>query len=401
MSGHKIMISFQKRMNKVQLTANILFSGIGCQERGFENSGLFDLNVLTTSDINKESVLSYAAIHKNLTLKMVEEYDNYPPRQEMADYLKSINAGYDPDKNKPYDWDKLVKRKKKDLEKYWLAYKITNNVGDIRLIKKLPYADFWTISFPCTDISISGKMRGFADQSGTRSSLLWDNIRLLRRAKFDGTLPKFIMIENVKNLVGSKFINDFNDLLGIFDEIGFNTYWKVLNGKDCGVPQNRERVFLIAIRKDIDSGSFEFPQPFDNGIRLRDILEEEVDEKYYLGEDKIEPIRKELMEYLEKNKVDDNSLHQIGYINANNCEGNRIYEDNTARTLKALAGGGGAKTGFYLQSDNELHLIENIDDRKSQGYQIYSDDYSKTLTSTGGGWSGKTGSYLLSDKIGE
>lgn len=69
------------------------------------------------------------------------------------------------------------------------------------------------------------------------------------------------------------------------DEIGFNVYWEVLNAKDCGVPQNRERVFLIGIRKDIDNATYEFPKPFDTGIRLKDVLDKEVDDKYYLSED--------------------------------------------------------------------------------------------------------------------
>lgn len=271
-------------LSKVKLTANILFSGIGCQERGFDNSGLFDLEVLNTSDINKESVLSYAAIHCGMTNEMVDKYADYPSREEMAQYLTDINLGYEPEKNKYFDWDKLAKKKKKDLEKYWLACKLTNNLGDISKIDELPYADFWTCSFPCTDISVAGKMKGLNPDSSTRSSLLWDNINLLNKAKDAGTLPKYIMFENVKNLVSKKFIDDFNSLIDVLDELGFNTYWSIINGKDCGVPQNRERVFVIAIRNDIDSGKFTFPKPFDTGIRLKDILEECVDDKYYLSD---------------------------------------------------------------------------------------------------------------------
>lgn len=269
---------------KIKLTANILFSGIGCQERGFENSGLFDIKVLNTSDINKESVLSYAAIHCGLTNEMVNTYTDYPSREKMAQHLTDINLGYEPEKNKYFDWFKLTKKKGNDLEKYWLACKLTNNLGDISRVEELPCADFWTCSFPCTDISVAGKMKGLDPDSGTRSSLLWENIKLLKKAKDNNTLPKYIMVENVKNLVSKKFIEHFNNLISVFDDLGFNTYWSVINGKDCGVPQNRERVFVIAIRKDIDSGKYTFPQPFDTGIRLKDVLEETVDEKYYLSE---------------------------------------------------------------------------------------------------------------------
>lgn len=272
-------------MNKEKLTMNVLFSGIGCQERGFQNSNLFDVEVVNTSEINKEAVLSYAAIHCGMTQEMVDTYTEYPSREEMVRQLKEINLGYEPEKNKCYDWDKLARRKTNDIEKYWLACKLTHNLGDINKIEFLSYADLWTISFCCQDISVAGKMRGLKPDSGTRSSLLWENIRLLKRAKDDGTLPKYLMFENVKNLVSKKFIDDFNNLLEVLDELGFNSYWKVLNAKDCGVPQNRERVFVISIRKDIDNGTYDFPKPFDTGIRLKDVLDKEVDEKYYLSKD--------------------------------------------------------------------------------------------------------------------
>lgn len=264
---------------------NVLFSGVGAQERGFENSGLFDVKVLTTSDINKEAVLSYAAIHCGLAHEMVDNYEDYPSREEMAQYLTEINLGYEPEKNKRYDWFKFARRKKNDIEKYWLACRLTNNLGDISKIEELPYADLWTCSFPCTDVSVSGKMKGLNPDSGTRSSLLWENIRLLKKAVEDGKSPKYLMFENVKNLVSKKFISDFNNLIEVLEELGFNTYWKVINGKDCGIPQNRERVFAFAIRKDIDTGKMDFPKPFDNGVKLKDVLEDSVDEKYYLNDE--------------------------------------------------------------------------------------------------------------------
>lgn len=326
-------------LNKVKLTGNILFSGIGAQERGFEDSGLFEINVLTTSDICKETVLSYAAIHCGLTNEMVENYDKYPSREEMAQHLTNINLGYEPEKNKHYDWFKLIKKKNKDLEKYWLACKLSNNLGDISKIEELPCADFWTVSFCCQDISVAGKMKGLKPDSGTRSSLLWDNIKLLGKAKSNGTLPQYILLENVKNLVGSAFINDFNSLISVLDEIGFNTYWKVINGKDCGIPQNRERVFVIAIRKDIDTKEFSFPKPFDSGIRLRDILETMVDKKYYLPDLKIESIRTSGNN--DCNNINSNDINMLGLFNIKgNEQVRRVYGENgISPTLNTMQGG--------------------------------------------------------------
>lgn len=164
---------------------------------------------------------------------------------------------------------------------YEAIHGAVRNYGDISKIEKLDYADFWTYSFPCQDISIAGRQRGINEH--TRSGLLYQVERLLEVAKTQGELPKYLMLENVKNLVGKKFKAQFDEWIQKLDQIGFNTYWKVLNSKNYGVPQNRERVFAISIRKDIGTG-YQFPDEFNSGLKLRDILEKEVDEKYYVSE---------------------------------------------------------------------------------------------------------------------
>ena len=272
-------------MDKVKLTANILFSGIGFQERGFQMSGVFDLEVVSTSEICKESILSYATIHNGLTPELIENYD-YPSIDEMIKELKEKNIGYVPEKNQYYDWEKHRKKRQNILKKFWLASHLNRNLGDISRIKELPYADLWTISFPCQSISCSGKMRGFKPDSGTRSSLLWENIRLLKHAVDNGKPPKYLMFENVKNLVSVKFIDDFLELLEILDEMGYNSSWKVLNAKDCGVPQNRERVFVVCWRKDIDTGRYEWPKPIECETRLEDYLNPDADDKYFVKGEK-------------------------------------------------------------------------------------------------------------------
>ena len=166
---------------------------------------------------------------------------------------------------------------------------------------------------PCQDFSVAGKQKGSvwtckdcgheynpltvhwskrdkcpqcnsSNIEKTRSSLLVEYLRVIRANK-----PNFGIYENVKNIVGKQFRDTtfklFEDEL---HEYGYNTYWKVLNAKNYGIPQNRERVYLIFIRKDLDNGQFKFPEPFDNGIRLKDILEDEVDEKFYLSDDKVQ-----------------------------------------------------------------------------------------------------------------
>lgn len=159
------------------------------------------------------------------------------------------------------------------------------NFGDITKVdaESLPDMDFLTYSFPCQDISVAGKGMGLSKDSGTRSSLLWECHKIIAAKR-----PKYLMMENVKNLVGKRNLPDFQSWINELRELGYNNYYKVINAKDCGVPQNRERVFCVSIRRDADEGTFRFNEPFDNGVRLKDLLEDEVEEKFYIADEKVE-----------------------------------------------------------------------------------------------------------------
>ena len=172
------------------------------------------------------------------------------------------------------------------IQSYEAMHGKANNLGDIRKIEELPDADLWTYSFPCQDISVAGKGAGIKE--GTRSGLLFEVERLLRVASEKGTLPKYLLLENVKNLVSKKFKADFDKWLDFLAELGYTNYWKVLNAKDYGIPQNRERVFCISIRGKHEP--FVFPKPKELTIRLRDMIDEMVDEKFYLKESTIRSI---------------------------------------------------------------------------------------------------------------
>ena len=172
------------------------------------------------------------------------------------------------------------------IQSYEAMHGIANNLGDIRKIGELPDADLWTYSFPCQDISVAGKGAGIKE--GTRSGLLFEVERLMRVASEKGTLPKYLLLENVKNLVSKKFKADFDKWLDFLAELGYTNYWKVLNAKDYGIPQNRERVFCVSIRGE--HKPFVFPKPKELTIRLRDMIDETVDERFYLKESTIRSI---------------------------------------------------------------------------------------------------------------
>lgn len=164
------------------------------------------------------------------------------------------------------------------IQAYEQLHGKTHNWGDVTKIDetKLPYYDLITYSFPCQDISLAGLQKGCDNDSGTRSSLLWECERIIRAVK-----PKYLLMENVKNLVGEKHKHNFIKWLHVLEMMGYQNFYKVLNAKDYGVPQNRERVFVVSI---IGCQQYLFPNPIKLEKRLKDVLESNVDEKYYLSD---------------------------------------------------------------------------------------------------------------------
>lgn len=149
------------------------------------------------------------------------------------------------------------------------------NFGDICHIDwdKVPDFDLFTYSFPCTDISTAGKQAGLEKGSGTRSSLLWECEKAI-----ENKMPKYLLMENVKALVSKKFINHFNEWVSYLQSIGYSNFWKLINAKDYGVPQNRERVFMISILGVNEY--YEFPRTFKLKKRLKDVLENNIEDYY-------------------------------------------------------------------------------------------------------------------------
>lgn len=250
-----------------------LFSGIGAFEKALSNLHI-EHNVVAYCEIDKFASKSYSAIH------------DIPETMNLHDVTK-------------VDWLDVVE--------------------DVDLI---------TYGFPCQDISNAGKQKGFTDENGnrTRSGLFFEALRIIEEFK-----PKFAIAENVKALTSKKFTEEFKIVLESLEEAGYNNYWQVLNAKDYGIPQNRERVFIISIRKDIDKG-FSFPQPIPLELRLKDLLEDEVEERYYLSEDMVNKLVV---------KPIDRDIRQIGYIkkseNGTKHQSNIVYDsESISRTLTAV-----------------------------------------------------------------
>ena len=154
------------------------------------------------------------------------------------------------------------------------------NLGDITKIDitKLP-KDITLITHgsPCQDFSVAGLNKGGDEGSGTRSSLMYETIKIVKYTK-----PKYVLWENVKNLLSKTHRHNFDNYLKVMKDLGYVSYWQVLNAYDYGVPQHRERVFVVSINKSIDT-KFKFPNPIELKTSLKDILEKDVDDKYTIG----------------------------------------------------------------------------------------------------------------------
>ena len=290
-----------------------LFSGIQSQERALRQLGI-PYESIGVCDCDKDVLVASAAMRFDLEKEIVN-YD-FPDTETMIKELQDKNIGYSFKKQKHTITSRTPIPK---LKQYYISDKLLKNLGDISKVERLPRANFVTYSSPCQSFSVAGKLAGAAKTctkcghkwdidfsnpdynykcpvcgnaslESTTSGLLQEVQRLLAVAYEENELPEYLMLENVKNLVQKKFIGQFNAWVRWLDSIGYNTYWKVLNAKNYGIPQNRERIFAISIRKDIDTNGFTFPEPIPLTTRLKDILEKSADEKYYLSDDRIDKI---------------------------------------------------------------------------------------------------------------
>lgn len=230
------------------------------------------------------------------------------------------------------------------------------NLHDVTAVdpSKIGPVDLITYGFPCQDISVAGHQRGFeCDGVRTRSGLFYEALRII-----DGCRPVYAIAENVKALTSNKFKSEFAAVLGGLSAAGYNNYYKVLNAKDYGIPQNRERVFIVSIRKDCDAGCFSFPDKIPLFLRLKDFLEPSVDKKFYLNTEKAA----RLLDSLNRSYVSPGSADKI--VEAGKSPGYR--RDNTvidpAGVAPALAARDYKNPLRVLVGGSCIDATQNFDD---------------------------------------
>lgn len=216
------------------------------------------------------------------------------------------------------------------IKSYKLLHGETKNLGDVSAVdaKDIPDCDLITYSFPCQDLSVAGAQLGAEEGSGTRSSLLWECKKIIEDKK-----PKYLLMENVKNLVGNTHIGNFNKWLSYLETLGYKNYWDILNAVDHGAPQSRERVFVVSILGE--GREYTFPSKKERVLTVRDILEDykTVPANMFMND--------RPFEFRDNITTSDNGLVHVGnLVMAGNDSIKRVYSpDGVCPTLTTMTGG--------------------------------------------------------------
>ncbi|MEG2229955.1 MAG: DNA (cytosine-5-)-methyltransferase [Bacilli bacterium] len=238
------------------------------------------------------------------------------------------------------------------VKSYNAIHETNFETQDITKWDKNIYADLIIGGFPCQDISIAGLQKGII-KGETRSGLMYEMQRVIQKVK-----PKYVITENVKNFISKKFKPQFDDYLQYLESIGYKNYWQVMNAKDYGIPQNRERVFIVSVRSDINL-DYKFPQSQQLQLKLKDMLEVDVGEKYYLSEEKIKIIAgwKSQGRPLKKVHGLNDISRTITARSQGDNHGQTILINNTDETIdvEALLENNAEKS--YLEAKNKLDTI--------------------------------------------
>lgn len=285
-------------MNKKPIRLIELFAGIGTQYQALKRIGA-DVESYLISDWNIPSNIAYRAMLKAVNDIPEEiDYTDGLTRVEVEDKLIALGLSLD---GKNPLLKKTLKRKNEKWQRDILnSFYYTHNLGsitnihaeDLKITEKDKYDYYMTYSFPCQDLSLAGKQAGMKKGSGTRSGLLWEVERLLQESTDKGLeLPDVLLMENVPQVCSGKNKEDFEDWKNFLSSLGYKNFVKILDAADFEVPQSRKRCFMVSILKDV---SYEFPEAIPLTRCVDDILETDVDEKYYINT----PKAKELIQSL-------------------------------------------------------------------------------------------------------
>lgn len=275
-----------------------LFAGYGSQYLALKYLGA-NVKHYKICEWAVKSIQAYNDLH-------IQDYFDYSSNLSDDNILKVlIELGVSINYNEPATREQL---KRQNFRKIYNNIIATNNLvniqnakgEDFKIVNKEQYEYIMTYSFPCQDLSLAGKGKGMADTS-TRSGMLWEVERILNELKTTNSLPQILLMENVPQVHGSDNVEHFNKWQLALENIGYKNYFQDLIATDYGIPQTRNRCFMVSILGDY---SYTFPKPIPLELKLKDLLEKEVDEKYYLSE----KMKKYIFSQNDKYKVNFNNL---------------------------------------------------------------------------------------------
>lgn len=309
-----------------------LFAGIGSQAKALKRLG-FDFEHWVVCEFDKYAVKSYNAIH-------------------------STN----------FDTSDITQLKGNDL-----------HISDTD-----KYTYIITYSFPCQDLSKAGKGRGMGRDSGTRSGLLWEVERLLTETT---NLPQVLLMENVPDVIGTKNMPYFAEWIEFLESLGYKNYWKCLNAKNYGIPQNRDRCFMVSL---LGNYYYDFPQPVKLKLRLKDMLDTNVDEKYYLSDKGIEYITspKRLNSWCKINSDIAMTLNAVGQTNWTGDFISELQNKEISNTVRSGGRGSLDRHCWDLVAEPEIKVVANINipGRHESACRVYGiDGIAPTCNTCGGG----------------
>lgn len=257
------------------------FAGYGSQALALKYLGV-EFEHWRTCEWAVKSIQAYKDIH----FTNEKELDIDATKEQFVEclYKFGISVNY----NEPMTKEQISRLNEKQLKTIWNNIYQTHNLVNIQQVKGKDleitdtdkYDYILTYSFPCQDLSLAGKGKGMSDTS-TRSGMLWEVERILSECKELGTMPQVLLMENVPQVHSQDNMPDFHKWQVRLEELGYKSYWQDLIATDYGIPQTRNRCFMISILGDY---SYSFPQPIPLKLKLKDMLEDNVDEKYYLSD---------------------------------------------------------------------------------------------------------------------
>jgi DNA (cytosine-5)-methyltransferase 1 len=351
-----------------------LFAGYGSQALALKYLGV-KFEHWKICEWAVKSIQAYKDAHFTDDTRNYSEVASKEEIQEML-FKWGISSNY----NEPMTREQINRLSEEQLRTIFNNISATNNLvniqdvkgDDLAIVNKDEYDYILTYSFPCQDLSLAGKGKGMADTS-TRSGMLWEVERILNELKTTNSLPQILLMENVPQVHGSDNVEHFNKWQLALENMGYKNYFQDLIATDYGIPQTRNRCFMVSILGDY---SYSFPKPIPLKLKLKDLLEDEVDEKYYLSDKQIKCLSSDKM-------------YKNGYIRGNQFKKN--INPDVCTTITASSSDRASDTFISIKNATKKGYLEatdgdgiNLSNRMEHQRGNVQKDKIQTLTTSGG-----------------